>query len=329
MIDPIPDPVSGKHVLDWAVPVTRALNGLRDKVGAHARNERNRRPAQQPQPFEVRWDNSLNSGSGGYKIYLPSGHLLSYEDEDIATSDISGATVIQSDNADTPWYSLDDIDTSADHVWLVVTVSDPESEGNSPTVEAEFSSSEGQPQTGENVIDVCIAEIDYTEPEDEGSAPTVKISQSVVGAIRLSPSGQKTDDVSIDNNGGEDENKLQVAHFNDTEKDSSRGLANRLKADTETGAITSDDNGLMLLARKNGEIIYVPLSGNGQDPPSDDPSAPDPCDHDPGGGSKGGVTPDDGGGGHGGGGGGAGSDFMGGVLAGGEPHTGDDNCNCE
>ena len=45
MIDPIPDPVSGKHVLDWAVPVTRALNALGDKIGATARNERDRRGA--------------------------------------------------------------------------------------------------------------------------------------------------------------------------------------------------------------------------------------------------------------------------------------------
>jgi len=42
--DPIPEPLSGKHVLDWAVPVTRALNALGDKVGASARNERDRRP---------------------------------------------------------------------------------------------------------------------------------------------------------------------------------------------------------------------------------------------------------------------------------------------
>ena len=328
MTEPIPEPLHGADVISWAQPVTRALNALRDKVGAKARNERDRRPTQQPQPFEVRWDNSLNSGSGGYKIYLPSGHLLSYEDEDIATSDISGATVIQDgDGNNTPWFSLDDIDTSADHVWLVVTVSDPESEGNSPTVEAEFSSSEGQPQTGENVIDVCIAEIDYTEPEDEGSAPTVKISQSVVGAIRLSPAGQEPDDVSIDNNGGEDENKLQIAHFNDTEKDSGRGLANRLRANTETGEITSDTSNLMLVARRNGEVVYIPLSGNGTDPDDESPDSggKDPCEH-PGGG--GGASPDDDGGGHGGGGMGGG-DGGGGVLADGDTHIGDNGCNCE
>ena len=40
MFDPIPDPISGKSILPWAVPVTRALNAIGDKVGATARNER-------------------------------------------------------------------------------------------------------------------------------------------------------------------------------------------------------------------------------------------------------------------------------------------------
>ena len=48
MNNPIPEPLSGKHVLDWAVPVTRALNALGDKVGATARNERDRRGASSP-----------------------------------------------------------------------------------------------------------------------------------------------------------------------------------------------------------------------------------------------------------------------------------------
>ena len=43
MFDPIPDPISGKSILPWAVPVTRALNAIGDKVGASARNERDRR----------------------------------------------------------------------------------------------------------------------------------------------------------------------------------------------------------------------------------------------------------------------------------------------
>lgn len=188
MFDPIPDPISGKSILPWAVPVTRALNAIGDKIGATARNERDRRAANKPLPYEVRWDSSLNSGEGGYKIYLPTEHLLSYAGEDVATSDISGATVIQADNADTPWYSLDDIDTSADHVWLVVTVT--ESNGSVVSVDAEFSSEEGQPATGENVMNVCIAEVSYEAPENEGDTAVVAISQSVVGAVHLGGGGE-------------------------------------------------------------------------------------------------------------------------------------------
>lgn len=123
------------------------------------------------------------------------------------------------------------------------------------------------------------------------------------------------------------EGKLQIAHFNDTEKDSGKGLANRLRANTETGEITSDTSNLMLVARRNGEVVYIPLSGNGTDPDDESPGSggKDPCEH-PGGG--GGASPDDDGGGHGGGGMGGG-DGGGGVLADGDTHIGDNGCNCE
>ena len=48
MFDPIPDPISGKFVLEWAVPVTRALNAVGDKVGATTHNQRDRRGAKAP-----------------------------------------------------------------------------------------------------------------------------------------------------------------------------------------------------------------------------------------------------------------------------------------
>lgn len=43
MTEPIPEPLHGADVISWAQPVTRALNALRDKVGAPFRNERDRR----------------------------------------------------------------------------------------------------------------------------------------------------------------------------------------------------------------------------------------------------------------------------------------------
>ena len=48
MFEPIPDPIADKPIIAWAAPVTRALNAIGDKVGATARNERNRRGSASP-----------------------------------------------------------------------------------------------------------------------------------------------------------------------------------------------------------------------------------------------------------------------------------------
>ena len=191
MTGQIPDPISGQFVIPWATAVTRRLNALGDKAGARARNERNRHASALPHPFEVRWDGSLNDGEGGWKIYLPTEHLLSYNGVDVATSDFSGVSVIQdADENDTPWYSFDDIDTSADHVWLVITVT--ESGGSGVTVEAGFAADEGEEESGEKIINICVAEISYTEPEEEGSPAVVEAKQSLVGSLHLGGTGNES-----------------------------------------------------------------------------------------------------------------------------------------
>ncbi|MBR2355118.1 MAG: hypothetical protein IKA69_01905 [Kiritimatiellae bacterium] len=191
MTDQIPDPLSGQFVIPWATAVTRRLNALGDKAGARARNERNRHASALPYPFEVRWDGSLNDGEGGWKIYLPTEHLLSYNGVDVATSDFSGVSVIQdADENDTPWYSFDDIDTSADHVWLVITVT--ESGGSGVTVEAGFAADEGEEESGKKIINICVAEISYTEPEEEGSPAVVEAKQSLVGSLHLGGTGNES-----------------------------------------------------------------------------------------------------------------------------------------
>lgn len=270
MNDPIPEPLSGKHVLDWAVPVTRALNAIGDKVGAKARNERDRRPTRQPQPFEVRWDSSLDGGNGGWKIYLPTEHLLTYGGVDVATSDISGATVIQDDNNDdTPWFSLDDIDTEADHVWLVVTVT--ESNGSVVSVDAEFAAEEGQAATGERVHNVCVAEVSYSEPEEEGLPAIVEINQSLVGALHLGGAGGGTsvtpDDISTEfipdppsgTSPDGDEGQLQI-----------KGFKTGTPADTNTvtdylqGVVNIPNGGISLVCRGITDgtrtLFYLPLA---------------------------------------------------------------------
>ncbi len=48
MFEPIPAPIANKSIIAWAAPVTRALNAIGDKVGATARNERDRRGSASP-----------------------------------------------------------------------------------------------------------------------------------------------------------------------------------------------------------------------------------------------------------------------------------------
>lgn len=262
-------------------------------------------------PFTVQWAQSAVGGDGSWIIWLPGADLVVTKDETIdPTSELSDVGGDYPDG----WYVLDDSMLSGANGGTLYLILDF---GEEPS--ATFGAEAADEYDGKFSIPICEAFVDSGTGER-------KVRQFVTSAIVLA-GGEEPDEVSVDGSGGDSEDKLQIAHFNDAEKDSGKGLANRLKADTKTGEISSDDKDVMLIARKNGEVIYIPLSGNGEDPPSDVPSASgDPCDHDPGGGSVGGVMPDDDGG-HGGG---ASVVGGGGVIAGGgEPHAGDDNCNCE
>ena len=131
-----------------------------------------------PLPFEVRYDGTLDSGAGGWKIYLPTEHLVQYDGTYL--DPIGGVTAILDANGDaTGWYSFDEITLQDDHAWLVVSES-------SGAYTASFANSEDQ----QAVANICIAEVSYEEPEDEGGTPTIEIKQSVVGAIALSPDGE-------------------------------------------------------------------------------------------------------------------------------------------
>ena len=97
----------------------------------------------------------------------------------------------------------------------------------------------------------------------------------------------ETDDVSVDQIGGESYHALELAHFRDGTKDSERGLAVRLRADTTTGAISAQtEDNLMLVAKKDGQVIYIPLGGESPYDPEPPPPPPpgDGCDDHPGGG---------------------------------------------
>ena len=227
----------------------------------------------EPLPFEVRFDATLDSGDGGWKIYLPTEHLLSYDGEDIDTSDIDGVTAIEDANGDaTGWYSFDDVDLQAEHVWLVVTITDPASGSSSPTVEAEFAASEGQASTGEKVVNVCIAEISYTASSQSGDPATIEIKQSVVGALALGGTGSGAtpivpDDVSTEfipdppagTQPDGDEGELQIKGFKSGQPADTNTIADYLMGTAQiTGQVW-----LLVRGQSSGGapvIGYLPLS---------------------------------------------------------------------
>lgn len=145
-------------------------------------------------PYAVRFDPSLNSSAGGWKIYLPGDHLLALNGGYIARSDMGDVTSIEDgDGNATDWYALN-IALSASHVYLVFADAGLSSSGSS--VSATFKGSSG-PGTS-----ICIADISYTAPATAGAAPTVDIVQNVIGAISVfkSPPGNFEPSFAADTN---------------------------------------------------------------------------------------------------------------------------------
>lgn len=196
----IPYPTSSKKLpKSWAERVTDAANAVR-RIGAagmltremgplgsgaepHPDNKRNRRGMTRPLPFEVRFDASLDNGGGGWKIYLPTEHLVQLSGAYL--DPIVGATAIQDeDGEDTPWFEFDEITLQDDHIWLVISEADSGS-ANGPQISAAF---EAEASESEGDISICIAEVSYVAGTN-GESATVEIKQSAVGAIIIGGEG--------------------------------------------------------------------------------------------------------------------------------------------
>lgn len=319
MGDPIEIPVKGRPMTaTWGASVAKRLNAI-GSVGS-ARMllfdgntgtgfeplPENLRARVRHRPFEV-------AGSGGddykFAIYVPANVVAI--GEDIVVPD--GITAIPDTDG---WYKLDDESEVSEYGSTLYLVAHDD---RSATFTFDLE--------------------DKNEPKILAILPIAELKTQQVGqktfgvvyrqlachpfAVSLG-GGANPDDASIDI---DKDGKTEFFHFKDDEQDSGKGLAQRLKADPETGEITSDDSsGAMLVARKEGKVIYIPLSGDGEDP--EDPETPggEQCDHDKTGGKEGGVAPSkepE-----------PGSGPAGGVPAGGVPagggdrHTGDDGCNC-
>ena len=164
------------------------------------------------------------------------------------------------------------------------------------------------------------------------------VSQIEKEAIRIDDLEVQTDKVSIDKVTKEDAadpDAIQFKNFDNDESDGGQGLAERLELEKSGSGESatyrikakSNDSKVHLVARVNGKIKYIPISGNDEkDPDEENPPPEDnPCTHPGDGDNGGGIKPDDdepGGGGDAGGGGGV-------APGGGGTHPGNDNCNCD
>lgn len=306
MIERIATPKVGDGLrASWGASVASAINRLGETSNREKMldNQRNRRGGAAESRLEawalqIRQD-PRNEEEKTYVVYLPPGSLI-WDGKEITPDEIDG---VQPYGEDGDWYELVKEFKSA--VKLIIK-------------EDSFA------VLGED-DEEAIATITI------GTVDDFKIVDQIIYGPLIINKPIEPDDFSIDLNGGEEgEHKLQIAHFNDDENDSGKGLANRLKVDLVTGEVTGEEkSGLMLLARKDGKIIYVPLTGDGEDPdaPNEEQKPKDPCEHDPS--AMGGVTPSQGGifeeqavtG--------SSSTAKGGVLASGEKHQGDNDCNCD
>ena len=297
--------------------------------------------ADYPAPFAVQWAQSAKEGEGAWIIWLPSAGALVVDGATVEIKGREGAD-LKKVGGDYPdgWWIVDGVGADGGGIVLNVYIpregegSDEASEGvaadaadepdATQDVRAELAGTKGEDTRDARCVSIPVAKV--SRAKDSGAVET---EQYVVGSVVLSVAGSpaEVDGVSIDAAGtregeeavGSETGVLQLAHFNDATMDSGRGLAPRLIADTETGEILANgDESIMLVARLNGKICYIPIGGDGEDPDEGKP----PCDHDTGGGEGGGVVAGGGlGGGYGGGGGG--------VPAGGDAHPGDDDCNCD
>lgn len=210
-----------------------------------------------PLPFEVRYDGTLDSGAGGWKIYLPTEHLVQFDGAYL--DPLGDVTPILDANGDeTGWYSLDEITLQDAHVWLVISES-------SGAHSASFANAEDQ----QAVANICIAEVSY-EAATQSTPETITIKQSVVGAIVMSSGGGGgvvPDDISTEfipdppsgTQPDGDEGELQIKGFKagapadqNTLPDYLQGVAN-----IPSGGISLVCRGMTSGGR---ELFYLPLA---------------------------------------------------------------------
>jgi hypothetical protein len=138
MIEKIPEPIAGKSIINWALPVTRAINSLPDKIGASARNERNRTTPGFLHPYTVKWSKEKDK----LLIYLPYLKSLYFS----GSRKTIGGVTSAADEYGTDWFTIKDSSAESTDVFLGVFLKEDD-DGNPIPGEFDFATITTQEST--------------------------------------------------------------------------------------------------------------------------------------------------------------------------------------
>jgi len=265
-----------------------------------------------------------------FEVYVPNASLTIGG----LVPSIEGLTAVEETDCR---YSIDDESEIGDGSTLFVAVVRSEDEDERYAAKVIVGSEIPEDDDEEKFL--SIFPVARLSVDSSGDYPAGKVlNQFARSVVSLTEPGHEPDDIStalVTSEDAEDPNAIQVKDFDNDQSDGQQGLAERLEL-VKTGSGESatyrikakgTKSTVHILARVNGKIKYIPLSGEDeQDEDEKNPqTSQDPCEH-PGSEEQGGVSADEDNE-HSTSGGSAGGAAAGGVTAEGESHPGDP-CNC-
>lgn len=348
MAGPIQSPVKGQPMrASWGAAVSSAVNSLlpMGSDGLLARqgvagsgfsplpaNKRDRRAvAADLHPWKVFAVGKSEDIDHFFEIYIPDGSIV------VGTNEVEVDGIEETETPKRFTFACETDVGESSTLHLVVYRDEEEgSEEDEKNYKSVLAVNIEEYEDDESVRSIIpIAELSVVEGEEYDRGKVV--SQMQKDAIILDDFDVPTDKVSIDKvteDDAEDPDAIQVKNFDNEKSDGGQGLAERLDLKKEGSGESatyrivtkSNDSKVHLVARVNGKIKYIPLSGKDEKDPDEETPPPDPndCNHPGDKGNEGGVNPND----ENAGGGGV-SPAEGGVRPSGDSHPGDDGCNCD
>lgn len=299
MLDTIPVPAQSK----FGAAVARRLNSLRPIAPAGSlamsgptgtgfaplpANLRDRRAVQDPlHPWKVFAVGKSEEVDHFFEIYIPDGSIT------VGANEVEVDGIEETEVSKRFTFACEaDVGESSTLYLVVYRDEEEESEEDEKNYKSVLAVNIEEYEDDESVRAIIpIAELAVIEGEEYDKGKVV--SQIEKEAIRLEDLEVPTDKVSIDKvtkDDAADPDAIQVKDFDNEESDGGQGLAERLELEKSGSGESatyrikakSNDSKVHLVARVNGKIKYIPLSGKDEKDP-DEEDGENPCEHPEGG----------------------------------------------